>query len=344
MSSNLPLVCVCIPVYNGAKTIAKTIESVLAQSYQNFEIIVCDNLSTDNTLQIIQDLTLSASKKITVISNPNKGSAEDNWNYLLSNLTTEAEYIALYHADDIYHKEILKNEVNLLQNNELKAVFTLCRLIDENDEDITIKKKYNPYLPKTIKSPVFRFEDFFKYILHHKNFIITPTCMFKKEIIPTIVPFFDNTKFKSSSDLDTWLRISKQYKIGVVPEILQSYRISTTQGSYLIKQGRTEPADFFKVVDSHIESLPEIESYKAELRYYRILKSNDLTICAVNFLKNEDTDNAMLFLRDAIRNSNYLVLKRFKYIKMHLFAFVIYSLLKLKFNYLCINTAKKITL
>ena len=344
MNSNSPLVCVCIPVYNGAKTIGLTISSILAQNYPDFEIIVCDNLSTDSTLMIVEELKKTSKIKISILRNTNTGTAEDNWNFMLSNIKTEAEYLTVYHADDLYLSTILSEEVDFMQQYELMASFTLCRLIDEDGNDITEKNNYNPLLPKQITSPIFRFEELLKYILRFRNFFITPSFMFKREVLTSIHPFFDNPKSKSSSDLDTWLRISKHFKIGILQKTLMNYRISTSQGSFLIKQGRIEPADFFQVVDSHLNELKDHTNYRREIRYYNILKFVDLTICAVNILKSNETKDVENLLKRALKLSNMIIISRIKYIRIFLFAIFMLGLLKLKWYKMNIDIAKRINL
>jgi len=168
--------------------------------------------------------------------------------------------------------------------------------------------------------------------------------MFKREVLNSIHPFFDNSESKSSSDLDTWLRISKQFKIGILQKTLMNYRISTSQGSFLIKQGRIEPADFFKVVDSHLNELKDQTNYRSEIRYYNILKLIDLTICSVNILKSNEINHVGTMLKKALKLSNILIITRIKYIRIFLFATVILVLLKLNRNKMCIDIAKRINL
>jgi glycosyltransferase involved in cell wall biosynthesis len=344
MYNNLPLVCVCIPVFNGAKTIVQTLNSILSQNYANFEIVICDNLSTDNTLEIVAKYQLSDSVKVKIMTNPTKGSAEDNWNYMLGNIKTDAQLIALFHADDIYDKNILSEQIAFMSENDLIASFTLCKLINENGEDITVRKKYKSELPAKISIPIFDFDTLFRYILRFRNFIITPTLVFRKELLNSVSPFFDNKNSYSSSDLDTWLRISKLHKIGIVQKPLLNYRISTTQGSYLINSGRTRLADFFKVIDSHLADISDLTGFKKELKYYNILKAGDLTICAVNLLKQEDSTEAYKLFHKSIKITNILYIKRIKQLKFYLFSLIMYSILSLSAERASIYIAKKIKL
>lgn len=344
MSDNSTFICVCIPVYNGAKTIELTLDSITAQSHTNFEILVCDNLSTDNTLEIVNKFKESAKVKIDCITNPNKGTAEDNWNYMLSKLTTNAEFISIYHADDIYAKSILAEQLAFIQQSKLMACFTLCTLIDGQGNDISAKRNYNYQLPFEIGNVGLRFEDIFKHILRYRNFLITPTLLFRKELLTSIVPFFDNKKSKSSSDLDTWLRISKLYPIGILQKPLLNYRISESQGSFLLKAGRTTPADFFQVIDNHLAELDDRSIYRKELKFYNLLKSNDMTICSVNLLRQGKTTEAKIILKQATKLSNAIIFKQLKYFKMFIFRTFTATLLAYKFEKVAIFIAKKIHL
>ena len=116
---NKPLVSVCIPAYNAGQTIGKTLDSIINQNYPNFEIIVSDNHSTDNTAEIVNQYQKC---KVKYFLNPvrpdnliNTSAVVSNFNYAIS--LAKGEFIAIYHADDIYLPTIIEQQVLFFQEN-----------------------------------------------------------------------------------------------------------------------------------------------------------------------------------------------------------------------------------
>jgi len=342
MNSNHPLVCVCIPVYNGAKTIAKTIQSILNQDYPNFEVCICNNLSNDNTQEIIAEFQSQSKTKISVLQNPIKGYAEDNWNFLLANLQTEADYISLFHADDIYENNILSEEIKLIQKHKLSAAFSRCKLIDADGVDITIKQNYNSRINDNNEPSIFKYDQLVRNILCYRNFLITPSCTFRIELLNELKPLFNKAKFNSSSDLDAWLQIAKLGNIGIVPKALINYRITENQGSYIINFGRTKPADFFTVMDAHIDDFDNKSSLNKELKKYNIMKAADVIICGVNLLKQGDAKEAMKSFKKGLKLTNCQTFRTLKYFRIHSYALITLIMLQLRMGKSCMQLAQKI--
>lgn len=122
-----PLVSVIIPVYNGEKFIATTLRSVIHQSYSNWEIIIINDGSTDNTLNIVSDLK---DPRIKIISQNNSGvSASRNAGIGSAN----GNYLAFLDADDFWHKNNLEKKISFLENNpDIDFVFSDMNNADEN--------------------------------------------------------------------------------------------------------------------------------------------------------------------------------------------------------------------
>lgn len=236
-----PLVTVAIPTFNSSNYIEKALESILCQSYQNIEIYLIDNCSTDDTLKIASQLKQRyIDTTFYIIQNETNIGAEANFNKCLE--IGNGKYIAIYHSDDIYHHNIVAKSVEFLENNNSIAVATASTLINETDEIIKYQK-----LPLRInKKSDFNFKTLFRLILNQGNFIVCPSVMMKKEIISATCKF-NFKKFKTSSDLGLWLNISQNGNFGFINEQLIQYRIHAKQGSYLTKRIFTLP-DIIKVL------------------------------------------------------------------------------------------------
>lgn len=290
-------VCIAVPVYNGAKTLAKTLRSLVNQDYKNFEIFICDNSSTDGTDKIIAEYKQEFPELIRHIVNPVVLNGEANWLYMLSNLPAAADYIALYHADDIYEPTIVSEQVAMLKITNAGAAFTVANLIDENDRNINRQMRFTPFLPKDLDiKDVYGFEEIYISILKHHNYIKTPSALFPFNTLKKQVPLFKK-EFKSSADLDLWFRIAKTDGIVIINKPLLNYRISYTQGTQIINRGRTVLADFFSVMDHHM--LESISSHK-HAKYYEARRAMDKILCSYYLMREDCDDVSIQLLRSAI--------------------------------------------
>lgn len=107
-----PLVSVCIPAYNNAAYIKETIDSILNQTYQNLELVICDDKSKDNTVEVIESIK---DDRIKLYKNEKNLGMSGNWNNCLHKCT--GEFIKLVCADDMLAKDCLEKEVKALMDN-----------------------------------------------------------------------------------------------------------------------------------------------------------------------------------------------------------------------------------
>ena len=222
MNSNNPLISVVIPTYNCSQFIISAIHSVLDQSYENYEIIIVDDGSTDNTKEVLKPYI--EEKKIQYVFQNNLGpSAARNKGIKLS----KGEYIAFLDADDLWIPGKLEKQVNFLDNNKnLGLVFSDTSIFDEGGviSDSFLRLKKNLWkIPTSSDSKNGRvflrniFED-----LIEENFIPTKTVLIRKKCIDEL-GYFDETLF-SVEDRDMWLRIAQTYGVGFINEPLAKKR------------------------------------------------------------------------------------------------------------------------
>lgn len=123
-----PIISVCMPVFNGAQYIGASIESVLAQTYQNFRLIICDNCSTDDTADIVKKFR---DPRLRCIRNEKNLGLVGNQNRCIE--VAETKYVTIWHDDDIMMPENLERKVALLENNShVGLVFSNVERIDES--------------------------------------------------------------------------------------------------------------------------------------------------------------------------------------------------------------------
>ena len=102
-----PWISICIPVYNGARTIRATIQSVLDQDFKDFEICIVENASSDDTFQVVQSFE---DERIRIVSNNKTVPAWENWSIATS--MARGKWIKLVCADDLLDQ----NALNILNN------------------------------------------------------------------------------------------------------------------------------------------------------------------------------------------------------------------------------------
>ena len=126
------LVSIITPCYNGEKYISETIESVVRQTYQLWEMIIVDDGSTDSSSEIVQKYE-SMDSRIHLVHQKNAGSAAARNNGIRR---AEGQYIALLDADDIWLPSFLEKQIQYMKNRKAVCVFCSYDHINENSEDI----------------------------------------------------------------------------------------------------------------------------------------------------------------------------------------------------------------
>lgn len=131
MANSQPLISVIMGIYNCADTLAESLDSLLAQTYQNFEIVMCNDGSTDNTLEVAQQYKDKYPDKIVLIENEKNMGLNFTLNHCLENAT--GEYIARMDGDDLCDPTRFEKELNfLLEHSEYAIVSTPMKYFDES--------------------------------------------------------------------------------------------------------------------------------------------------------------------------------------------------------------------
>lgn len=200
-----PLVSIITPAYNAQKFIESTIESVILQSYRNWEhLIVIDRNSTDKTLEIVQKFALRDTRT-RVLSPRDISGAAANRNEALSQ--AKGEYIAFLDADDLWHSEKLKKQIGFMISNGVEFSFTAFSWLKEDGAKFGRIRSVQPRVSRT---------DLLK-----NNSIACLTAAFKRER-------FLDLRFQERGweDLAFWLQILKRIPFAYsVNEPLAYYRI-----------------------------------------------------------------------------------------------------------------------
>lgn len=320
MSLTRPQVCICIPTYNSALTIQRTLTSLLNQTYENHIIHISDNASTDSTLEIIEAFK---SEKIVIHRHHENIGGEGNFNRCIA--YAEGTYTSIFHADDLYHPTMVEEMVHFLENHQDHgAVLCAANLIDEND---SLMGKLS--LPDAQSQPYlsFAFGALFRAVLKHSNFLVCPSAMVKTDIYKHHIQKWDGSRFKTSADLDVWLRISQVEKLAVLSKPLMSYRISTGQYSERLRK-RTFRSDMFLVLEYYLaQSDVQASLGPQDHRNYARLMRTDRVLRAFNHFSNQEDAQARELIRDQMSADAFLAALHSKRALMTLIGLVALQLL-----------------
>lgn len=204
-----PLVSVIIPVYNSEKYIADAIESVLCQTYKNFEILVVDDGSTDDTEKIVLYFKKLYNEKIRYFYQKNGGPAKAR-NLGIKNAS--GEHIAFLDSDDIWLPEKLAVQVAYYEENPYYGMVysNLALIKNGNIFQATSQLKEKGWI---------------LYKLVKDKFIYTSTIIIKKNVLRAVGDYHEDYYMATGEDTDLYLRIANKYQIGYLDKVLVHKRI-----------------------------------------------------------------------------------------------------------------------
>ncbi|SKB12238.1 Glycosyltransferase involved in cell wall biogenesis [Planktothrix sp. PCC 11201] len=231
----MPKISVVIPVYNGEKTIQKTIESVLKQTFKDWELIIIDDGSQDSTVKIIREIEDS---RIRIFSYSNAGLASSR-NRGIDH--AQGEYITFLDADDLWTPDKLEAQFQALQEHPEAAVaYSWTDYIDQSSQFLHSGRQI------TINGDVYEHLLVNNFLENGSNPLI------RKQALNQVGEF--DTSLKAGEDWDMWLRLAADYQFVVVtrPQIL--YRVSTGSMSSQIKNQERE---CLKVIEKAFKFAPE---------------------------------------------------------------------------------------
>lgn len=265
-----PLVCICIPVYNGEDTISETLDSLVVQTYKNIIIKIFDNNSMDKTIDIVGKYQEKYSN-IYLIKHSKHIRGDYSWDRCIQGM--EGDYGAIFHADDIYHPSIIKEQVKFLSSDTISAVSVAADLINEESQHIGYAHLPRELLNKECHS--FNFTQLFALILKYDNFLITPSVMSSVNLFKKNINVLDK-RFDKAADLDMWLRFSLIGNVGLISKNLMSYRASKYSFSFNEKYTRTGSRDMLKLLDFYLNIYNNL-SFNMDHYKYLVFKDTVIT-------------------------------------------------------------------
>ncbi len=214
------LVSIIVPNYNGAQYISKTIESVLSQVYENWELIIIDDCSTDQSISIINSYKQKDHRIKLLVLEKNSGMPAVPRNKGLAIAT--GEFVAFLDSDDIWHPQKLALQLNYMEKNGLQFSSTdLFRFKEESEITDIIDEKFDN---KPFKSLFISHSRLIK-----KNIIPNSSVVAKRSLFEN-VQFLEDIRYRAVEDYHCWLRVHQDsiVKSGKIKLPLLLYRLADT--------------------------------------------------------------------------------------------------------------------
>jgi glycosyltransferase involved in cell wall biosynthesis len=246
----MPKVSVIIPTHNRAELLKRAIQSVLNQTYQDFELIVVDDGSTDNTEEVVRSLNDEKLRYLRHDKNRGAGAARNT-----GIRAAEGRYVAFQDSDDEWLPAKLEKQIRIIESapSEVGVVYTGFWRIEDH------KKVYIPSPRITPK------EGNIHDILLKGNFIGTPVALVKRECFDR-AGIFDE-KLPKLEDWELWIRISKYYQFRYIDEpLVISY---LTQGGVNEQGGLTQLQALKSILEKYFEDIKKSRKTLA-IHYLRI--------------------------------------------------------------------------
>jgi len=210
----MPTVSVIMPCYNHSKYLVEGIESILNQSYEDFELIITDDCSKDNSQEIIKNYERTDKRVKGCYHNVNSGEAKSRNDAMA---ISTGDYIAFCDSDDVWEKDKLKTQLFYLNKYQDHAVVHSDSIIIDEDSKPT-GKRFSGMYQKGMKLTGDLFQQ-----LCMKNFINVPTVIIRRKCLSDGGLFEED--FKYLTDWIYWVRVSRRNSFFYINEPLAQYRI-----------------------------------------------------------------------------------------------------------------------
>lgn len=237
----MPKVSIVIPSYNAMRYLPEAVNSVLRQTFTDFEVLIVDDGSSDHTVEWASQLT---EPRVKLISQENKGAAGARNNGIAN---SQGEYVAFLDADDVWEATKLEKQVKCLDDNPSAGlVHTWIAFIDEQGKATgNVMATYGE-------------GEVWKQVVEYNPVRCGSTTMVRRCCFDTVGVFDQNFSF--AEDWEMWIRIASRYSFALIKEPLVYYRQHLNNKS---KNYMAVLQTFRKIIDKSFQSVP------SELLYLR---------------------------------------------------------------------------
>ncbi|MEH2025123.1 MAG: glycosyltransferase [Nostoc sp.] len=213
MGLNSPLISVVMTTYNHEKYIAEAIQSVLEQTFTDFELIVVNDGSTDRNDEVIRSFQDS---RIVYINQENQGTSTGLNQGIIA---ARGKYIALMSGDDVCYPQRLEKQYQYLYTKINQVIFSSVDFIDDDSHPVTGKHFARNYFNNSNKTSA----EILNYFFMQGNYLCAVTAFLEKKMLLEAGLF--NLASIQLQDFDMWIKLVKKYDIFIMEDKLVKYRI-----------------------------------------------------------------------------------------------------------------------
>lgn len=240
-----PKISVVIPTYNRRDLVIRAIESVIAQSFKDWELIVVDDCSTDDSFQYLKE-KYNTENRISITQPPKNGGQGAARNFGILKCT--APFIAFLDSDDFWHPRKLEEQLMLFESNDISLGMVYCGGILSDEKNVT--GEIHPTLKGWIEKSLF---------LNLKGLGSSNSgIMIRKEVIEKVGNY--DTTFKSQMDLDFFVRIARYYRIDFINNCYTTIYASTT-ANRISNNYNSVIIGECQFLDKHSERIKELDLF-----------------------------------------------------------------------------------
>lgn len=292
MLNDKPLVSILMNCYNGAQYLRAAIESVIQQTYDNWELIFWDNQSTDHSAAICQSYHDLRIKYFYSDTHTNLGGAR-----LRAYAEAKGELIAILDTDDIWAPTKLELQVPAFQDNKIGIVISNTLFFNERGQEKVLYRKGPP------EGYVFN-----QLIKHY--FISLETVVLRRSAMESLEHVFDEN-MSHISDFDLIVRLAFRWKLFYVPEVLAKWRVHLTSASWVQPERFSiEKMQFMK----KIEASPIADSQDWQKAKKCFMQNIAIETAKTSLLKG-DTANCRISL-------SKLIFQNWRILALYLISFI----------------------
>jgi hypothetical protein len=268
-----PMVSIIVPAYNAERFLRASLDSIVAQTFADREILFMDDASTDSTGEIAR----SYGERIRYYRQPRNRGQFGNVDDGIAR--ARGKYIAVYHADDIYSPEIVAREVEFLEKYpDAGLVFAMEIFIDAEGRE-TGRLELPPEIP--LDRP-FDYATALNALLCYKNCIFpAPSSMVRAEVYRTAGPY-RGAEYPVAGDFEMFFRMARTHRAGILGEHLFRYRWGHGNADQMDRLLRTGVEPFFAIVDEHLAAGGLALARPESLAAFRARRAEDAIMRAVN--------------------------------------------------------------
>lgn len=257
----MPLVSIIMPSYNSSAHITSSIESVVRQTLGDWELIICDDGSDDDSLDIAIAFS-NTDARIKVFENTNKKGAAGARNTCLSEAC--GRYVAFLDSDDLWYEDKLELQIEFMRNNSFSFTFTYHEVIDEQG---VLLKSYKAPRKVDLK------------VMKYANFVPCLTAVYDSEVLGKV----SQPEIKKRNDFALWLKIlsiNQDMCAYCLPVVTAKYR----ENNYGLSSRKISTLSFFRYCLVEHGNVSRLSSHAYSLIYIGIYAVKSKWVSAYNFL------------------------------------------------------------